>query len=110
MGHDGMHAVLLTEDGSVFFTGILVVLKNNFLFFLFLPDSGTPRRGEDGDQNKVRRQPKPVKPKKMVKVDGQHIKYVGCNNGTTALINNLGELLLYGKDTSHVDPSTGKVY
>lgn len=27
VGHDGMHAVLLTEDGSVFFTGtILVVL------------------------------------------------------------------------------------
>lgn len=68
---------------------------------------GTPRRGEDGDHNKVRRQPKPVKPKKMIKVDGQHINFVTCNNGTTALINNLGELLLYGKDTSYADSSTG---
>ena len=29
-GHDGQHALLVTEDGSVFFVG-------------------TPRRGEDGD-------------------------------------------------------------
>nr|CAH7734761.1 unnamed protein product [Callosobruchus chinensis] len=90
MGHDGLHAVLLAEDGSVFFTG-------------------TARRGEDGDQSKVRRQPKPVKPKKMIKVDGQTIAYVACNNGTTALINKEGELLMFGKDTAHADPATGIV-
>lgn len=32
-GHDGLHAVLVADDGSVFFTG-------------------TARRGEDGDQSK----------------------------------------------------------
>lgn len=68
---------------------------------------GTARRGEDGDQSKVRRQPKPVKPKKMIKVDGHHIVGGACNNGTTALINTNGELIMFGKDTSHVDPTTG---
>lgn len=71
--------------------------------------TGTARRGEDGDQNKIRRQPKPVKPKKMIKVDGQHIIFVACNNGTTALINKEGELLMFGKDTTHADPVTGIV-
>jgi E3 ubiquitin-protein ligase MYCBP2 len=32
IGHEGLHAVLLTEDGTVFF-------------------AGTARRGEDGDQS-----------------------------------------------------------
>ncbi|KAJ8975749.1 hypothetical protein NQ317_015371, partial [Molorchus minor] len=90
VGHDGLHAILITEDGSVFFTG-------------------TARRGEDGDQSKVRRQPKAVKPKKMIKVDGQIIVSGACNNGTTALINKDGELLLFGKDTAHADPITGVV-
>ncbi|KAJ8937054.1 hypothetical protein NQ314_012048 [Rhamnusium bicolor] len=90
VGHDGLHAILLTEDGSVFFTG-------------------TARRGEDGDQSKVRRQPKPVKPKKMIKVDGQYIVSGACNNGTTALINRDGELIMFGKDTAHADATTGIV-
>ncbi|CAG9818957.1 unnamed protein product [Phaedon cochleariae] len=90
IGHDGLHAVLLTEDGSVFFIG-------------------TARRGEDGDQNKVRRQPKPVKPKKMIKVDGQCIVSLACNNGTTALINKEGELFIFGKDTTHTEATTGIV-
>ncbi|XP_074033015.1 MYC binding protein highwire isoform X2 [Leptinotarsa decemlineata] len=90
IGHDGLHAVLITEDGSVIFIG-------------------TARRGEDGDQNKVRRQPKPVKPKKMIKVDGQCMVYVACNSGTTALINKEGELIMFGKDTTHADPVTGVV-
>ncbi|CAH1132864.1 unnamed protein product [Ceutorhynchus assimilis] len=90
MGHDGLHAVLVTEDGAVFFTG-------------------TARRGEDGDQSKVRRQPKPVKPKKMIKVDGLHIITGACNNGTTALVTRDGELLIFGKDTAHADASTGLV-
>ncbi|CAG9838821.1 unnamed protein product [Diabrotica balteata] len=45
----------------------------------------------------------------MIKVDGQHIVYVACNNGTTALINKEGELLMFGKDTTHADPVTGIV-
>uniref|UniRef100_A0AAR5Q5P7 PHR domain-containing protein n=1 Tax=Dendroctonus ponderosae TaxID=77166 RepID=A0AAR5Q5P7_DENPD len=90
VGHDGLHAVLITDDGAVFFTG-------------------TARRGEDGDQNKVRRQPKPVKPKKMIKVDGLHVVTGACNNGTTALVTRDGELLIFGKDTTHADSSTGVV-
>ncbi|XP_018571542.1 E3 ubiquitin-protein ligase MYCBP2-like [Anoplophora glabripennis] len=90
VGHDGLHAILITEDGSVFFTG-------------------TARRGEDGDQSKVRRQVKPVKPKKMIKIEDHHIVGGACNNGTTALINSNGELILFGKDTAHTDPATGIV-
>ncbi|KAF5304147.1 hypothetical protein FQA39_LY01932 [Lamprigera yunnana] len=90
IGHDGLHAILLTEDGSVFFTG-------------------TARRGEDGDQNKMRRQPKPTKPKKMIKVDGQIIVNAACNNGSTALVTRDGELLMFGKDTTHADHTTGLV-
>lgn len=44
----------------------------------------------------------------MNKVDGQHIVYAACNNGTTALITKEGELLMFGKDTTHCDPVTGK--
>nr|CAD7200761.1 unnamed protein product [Timema douglasi] len=90
VGHEGLHAVLVAEDGSVFFVG-------------------TARRGEDGDQNKARRQPKPLKPKKILKVDGQHIVFAACNNGTTALVNKEGELVMYGKDTTHCDNLTGVV-
>lgn len=71
--------------------------------------AGTARRGEDGDMCKVRRQPKPVKPKKMVKVDGQQMVYAACNNGTTALINRDGELFMFGKDTTYADGATGLV-
>ncbi|XP_044762914.1 E3 ubiquitin-protein ligase MYCBP2 [Coccinella septempunctata] len=91
VGHDGLHAILLTEDGSAFFTG-------------------TARRGEDGDQSKVRRQPKSIKPKKIIKVDGQFIVSSACNNGTSALVTRDGELLMFGKDTTHADPTTGVVY
>ncbi|XP_014287849.1 E3 ubiquitin-protein ligase MYCBP2 isoform X3 [Halyomorpha halys] len=89
-GHDGLHAVLVAEDGSVYFVG-------------------TARRGEDGDHSKVRRQPKAVKPKKIMKVEGYVIINAACNNGTTALVTKDGELFMFGKDTSHSDPSTGLV-
>lgn len=56
---------------------------------------------------KVRRQPKAVKPKKMMKVEGCTIINAACNNGTTALVTKDGELLMFGKDTTHSDPSTG---
>lgn len=59
---------------------------------------------------KVRRQPKAVKPKKMVKVEGLTIINVACNNGTTALVTKDGELLMFGKDTTHADPSTGNLF
>lgn len=43
----------------------------------------------------------------MIKVDGQFITYAACNNGTTALINKDGELLMFGKDTTHTDQANG---
>ncbi|XP_076385847.1 MYC binding protein highwire isoform X12 [Megachile rotundata] len=89
-GHDGQHAVMIMEDGSVLF-------------------AGTARRGEDGDSNKIRRQPKPVKPKKIAKVEGQFIIDAACNNGSTALVTKEGSLLMFGKDTLHSDPVSGVV-
>ncbi|KAG7189524.1 hypothetical protein KM043_017215 [Ampulex compressa] len=89
-GHDGQHAVFVMEDGSVLFAGIA-------------------KRGEDGDSNKVRRQSKPVKPKKIVKVKDEFIADAACNNGSTALVTKEGSLLMFGKDTLHSDATTGIV-
>lgn len=90
VGHEGQHGVLVSDEGAAFFVG-------------------TARRGEDGDASKGRRQPKPVKPKKMIKMDGQFVVSSGCNNGTSALVTRDGELYIFGKDTSHCDASTGLV-
>lgn len=86
IGHDGIHAILVNDDGNVFFTG-------------------TARRGEDGDTSKNRRQPKAVKPKKITKTEGHFIVHASCNNGTSALVTNTGKLIMLGKDTMHCDAS-----
>lgn len=86
VGHDGIHAILVNEDGTVYFTG-------------------TARRGEDGDSSKNRRQPKAVKPKKINKLDSQVIVHASCNNGTSALVTTTGKLVMFGKDTAHCDAS-----
>lgn len=57
--------------------------------------------------DKVRRQPKAVKPKRMMKVESETIVYCACNNGTTALVSKEGHLFMFGKDTVHCDPTTG---
>ena len=57
VGHEGLHSLLLSEDGVVYFVG-------------------TARRGEDGDQTKARRPPKPVKPKVFSRLEGQNVAYV----------------------------------
>ena len=57
VGHEGLHSLLLSDDDTVYFVG-------------------TARRGEDGDQTKARRPPKPVKPKVFTRMDGQTISYV----------------------------------
>lgn len=44
-----MHAILVLDNGTALFTGIA-------------------RRGEDGDNSKHRRAPKPTKPKKIFRV------------------------------------------
>ncbi|KAI5729573.1 hypothetical protein M8J76_004011 [Diaphorina citri] len=90
LGHEGLHAIILYEDGAAFFCG-------------------TSRRGEDGDSSKIRRQPKASKPKLMNKLESQIITHAACNYGTTALVNREGELFMFGKDTSFCDPNTGIV-
>lgn len=89
IGHDGIHALLVCDDGSAFFTG-------------------TARRGEDGDSSKNRRQPKASKPRKLTKLDEHFVVQVACNNGTSAFVTKTGKLIMYGKDTTHCD-STGLV-
>ncbi|XP_058468268.1 E3 ubiquitin-protein ligase highwire isoform X2 [Malaya genurostris] len=86
VGHDGIHALLLNEDGTVYF-------------------AGTARRGEDGEQSKNRRQLKAMKPKKVGKVDGYFITNVSCNNGTSAFVTKDGKLIIFGKDTNYCDSS-----
>ncbi|CAH1777009.1 unnamed protein product [Owenia fusiformis] len=92
VGHEGQHALLVGEDGSVFFVG-------------------TPRRGEDGDSSmtKARKQAKPVKPKKMIRMENKSIIQTACNNGTSALITKEGEVYMFGKDTCHCDHASGHV-
>uniref|UniRef100_A0A8D8RF51 RCR-type E3 ubiquitin transferase n=1 Tax=Cacopsylla melanoneura TaxID=428564 RepID=A0A8D8RF51_9HEMI len=90
LGHEGLHAIILDENGAAFFCG-------------------TSRRGEDGDTSKIRRQGKASKPKLMTKLESQIITAAGCNYGTTALVNREGELFMFGKDTSFCDPNTGIV-
>ena len=90
VGQEGQHAIILTEEGATYF-------------------AGTARRGEDGDQSKNRRQPKPSRPKKIAKLEGTVIVQAACNNGSSALVSREGELFIFGKDSSHADYSTGIV-
>ncbi|XP_041463237.1 E3 ubiquitin-protein ligase MYCBP2-like isoform X3 [Lytechinus variegatus] len=90
-GHDGHHVVMLADDGSTYF-------------------AGTARKGEDGDQAvKGRRQMKPIKPVKMLRLDGKHAVQSACNNGSTAVVTREGELYLFGKDDQNTEASTGLV-
>ena len=94
LGHDGSHALLLTDEGVVYFTG-------------------TAKRGEDGDQSNRagRRQPKAVKPKKFHRMEGYNVSYIASNNGTSAMVTREGELYMFGKDAVHCncDYTTGNV-
>lgn len=84
VGHDGIHAVLLGDDGAAFFVG-------------------TARRGEDGDSSKNRRQPKACKPKRLAKMESHWAVDAACNNGTSAFVTKTGKLVMFGKDTVHCD-------
>ncbi|XP_018102757.1 E3 ubiquitin-protein ligase MYCBP2 isoform X7 [Xenopus laevis] len=88
VGHDGSHALLTADDGSVFFTG-------------------TASKGEDGEssKSKSRRQSKPYKPKKMMKMDGKFVVTTACNNGSSSIISKDGELYMFGKDAIYSDSS-----
>ncbi|XP_056610662.1 E3 ubiquitin-protein ligase MYCBP2 isoform X7 [Triplophysa dalaica] len=89
VGHDGSHALLVAEDGSVFFTG-------------------SASKGEDGESTKSRRQPKPYKPKKMIKLETKTAVYTACNNGSSSIVSKDGELYMFGKDAIYSD-STSQV-
>ncbi|XP_048349653.1 E3 ubiquitin-protein ligase MYCBP2 isoform X14 [Sphaerodactylus townsendi] len=84
VGHDGSHALLVAEDGSVFFTG-------------------SASKGEDGESTKSRRQCKPYKPKKIIKMEGKIVVYTSCNNGSSSVISKDGELYMFGKDAIYSD-------
>ncbi|XP_078077745.1 E3 ubiquitin-protein ligase MYCBP2 isoform X22 [Mustelus asterias] len=86
VGHDGSHALMVAEDGSVFFTGLA-------------------SKGEDGESAKSRRQPKPYKPKKMIKIESKIAVYAACNNGSSAITTKDGELYMFGKDAVYCDNS-----
>ncbi|XP_064413761.1 E3 ubiquitin-protein ligase MYCBP2 isoform X3 [Latimeria chalumnae] len=86
VGHDGSHALLVAEDGSVFFTG-------------------SSSKGEDGESTKSRRQAKPYKPKKMIKMEGKVALYTACNNGSSSVLTKDGELYMFGKDAIYCDSS-----
>ncbi|XP_075447064.1 E3 ubiquitin-protein ligase MYCBP2 isoform X9 [Ascaphus truei] len=86
VGHDGSHALLTADDGSVFFTG-------------------TASKGEDGESTKSRRQSKPYKPKKMIKMEGRVVINTACNNGSSSVITKDGELYMFGKDAIYSDSS-----
>jgi len=91
VGHEGSHGLLVTDDGAVFFVGLA-------------------KRGEDGDPGnhaKARRQVKPVKPKKMIRMEGKNVVSSACNSGTSALVTSDGEVYMFGKDTQHCDRTTG---
>ena len=91
IGLDGNHALLIGDEGAVYFTG-------------------TPKRGEDGDQSsKPRRPPKAKKPSKISRMDKQGILCTACNSGTSCMVTKKGELYVFGKDSSYADFSTGRV-
>ncbi|EDM02456.1 pam, highwire, rpm 1 (predicted) [Rattus norvegicus] len=87
VGHDGSHALLVAEDGSVFFTG-------------------SASKGEDGESAKSRRQSKPYKPKKIIKMEGKIVVCTACNNGSSSVISKDGELYMFGKDAIYSDSSS----
>ncbi|ETN59376.1 E3 ubiquitin-protein ligase highwire [Anopheles darlingi] len=87
VGHEANHGLLLSNDGTVYFTG-------------------TAKRGEDGELAKTnRRQPKAIKPKRLNKLDGHSVTFVACNNGTSAFVTKEGKLIMYGKDTNYCEPN-----
>ena len=90
IGHEGSHALLVSEEGSVYFVGI-------------------SKRGEDGEPTKAKRQPKATKPKKMLKMEGKYVESAACNHGTSALVTKNGELYIFGKDSQFADKSTNLV-
>lgn len=91
VGHEGGHALLLSNDGTVFFVG-------------------TAKRGEDGDNSlpqSCHRLNKPCRVKKFAKLIPNIVpEFVACNYGTSSIVSKSGELYLFGKDTRMLDTDT----
>lgn len=100
-GHEGHHALLLSEDGTLFFVG-------------------SARRGEDGDlsvrQGCSHRFSKPSRVKKFscrleaaacpggvgVPMAGSRTPaFIAANHGSSAVVTKTGELYIFGKDAYH---------
>jgi len=84
-GHEGSHALLLSEDNTLFFVG-------------------TAKRGEDGESTArpSHRFNKPSRVKKFAKLDVNLTPaYISCNHSTSAIVSKTGELYLFGKDSYH---------
>ena len=58
---------------------------------------------------KGRRQPKAVKPKKMIRLEAKTVVFAACNNGSSAVITKEGGVYMFGKDTAHCHQSSGKL-
>lgn len=52
---------------------------------------------------KSRRQSKPYKPKKIIKMEGKIVVYTACNNGSSSVVSKDGELYMFGKDAIYSD-------
>lgn len=52
---------------------------------------------------KSRRQPKPYKPKKMMKLETKTVVNTACNNGSSGIVTKDGELYMFGKDAIYSD-------
>lgn len=43
-------------------------------------------------------------------MEGKIVTYAACNQGSTALVTDKGELYMFGKDAIHCEAGTGKIY
>lgn len=119
VGHDGSHALLVAEDGSVFFTGSaskgedgesskMIYIRLPCFFLTILKHSGSFGAVsydlcDFSFAAKSRRQPKPYKPKKMIKLETKTAVYTACNNGSSSIVTKDGELYMFGKDAIYSD-------
>ncbi|KAF2975157.1 hypothetical protein EK904_003165 [Melospiza melodia maxima] len=55
---------------------------------------------------KSRRQSKPYKPKKIIKMEGKIVISTACNNGSSSVISKDGELYMFGKDAIYSDSTS----
>lgn len=90
----------------------LLAFRQNDLLKCFLKLTSFSRHIFDNATHfvlaKVRRQPKPVKPKKMIRLENKFVVYAACNSGTSAVVTKNGEVYMFGKDTSHCDHASGE--